>query len=769
MAYFGSDRDDKTVKKKNAKSKGEVIVSSIKNNRNKWIAGALAVVILIAAYSCAAGGRSGAGGGQESGSAAGMTGSAGNPSSADDGSLETGTVETGSLESDFEERGSGGQGTVGTGSSGQNTGENGEGSADSNPGGGAYSGTGTGADTGTGSDTGPGTSSGAGADSGSDTDSGIGVDSGTSIASGDGTDSGTGKDSGTGTGTGSEAGGSGTDDRMTSTQRNSINMLNYMAVLTQEINESKGNQMFLESANSALVNDLYPNAVDTRTQAQVQSLLDSIEGYRMIDVKRNRLEFIYEQNKAKALRKAVPNPVGLLSAVKSQDVLRTVLSVVYMAADSVTSYNTASSQTDLQYIKEGWELDDAEAAELHDSTKSELSYMFNMVRDYSLPGDYALNQESVENFVSWVKNPNVVRRIAWLETNEKTYSQFGPYWLRLAEAYYETGDYSKCLEAFGRYEAIATRIFRKDLDYARALPMAIISAAECREESEYIEIAENYCELILSNTKDSDWGLRYFVAQTYLDLYAKTDRDSYLDAAYKIEFDNVNILVDEQKELNTVYLLDVVDVKAEKDATKREKKEIKQYNKMRKEERKTALPPVSEALYLNCEMLFALAEEKNISEAEQKKIDAILHENGEPIFLAGTLDDKFRFDHSETEINPDEIAVEFDGKSLTIPAVCMTDRSTVTLEISGPDGKETIEDWTVTSVKRPEGAECADYKVKIKSQAAGKHKYKAGEKLVIRIITVDGKTEDYTAFNYKVVSKKKFLFVNGIGFERITE
>ena len=66
MAYFGSDRDDKTVKKKNAKSKGEVIVSSIKNNRNKWIAGALAVVILIAAYSCAAGGRSGAGGGQES-------------------------------------------------------------------------------------------------------------------------------------------------------------------------------------------------------------------------------------------------------------------------------------------------------------------------------------------------------------------------------------------------------------------------------------------------------------------------------------------------------------------------------------------------------------------------------------------------------------------------------------------------------------------------------------------------------------------------------
>lgn len=77
---------------------------------------------------------------------------------------------------------------------------------------------------------------------------------------------------------------------LTSTQRNSINMLNYMSVLTQEINEADGDQMILETVYSSLVNDIYPNAVDTKTQAQMTSLMDTIENYRMISVKRKRLE-----------------------------------------------------------------------------------------------------------------------------------------------------------------------------------------------------------------------------------------------------------------------------------------------------------------------------------------------------------------------------------------------------------------------------------------------------------------------------------------------
>lgn len=119
-----------------------------------------------------------------------------------------------------------------------------------------------------------------------------------------------------------------------------------------------------------------------------------------------------------------------------------------------------------------------------------------------------------------------------------------------------------------------------------------------------------------------------------------------------------------------------MEIKAESGATKREKEEVKQYNKMLKAERKVAVPPVNEALYLNCDLLFALADELNIDSREQAKIDAVLHENGENIFLTEALDNRFRF-ASKSAINADSLTVDFNGKELKIPAVCICDRSTV--------------------------------------------------------------------------------------------
>ena len=225
------------------------------------------------------------------------------------------------------------------------------------------------------------------------------------------------------------------ESSLTPTQRNSVNMLNYMSALTQEINASSGNQMFLEEAYSSLVNDIYPNAVDTETQAEITSLMDTIENYRMITVKRKRLEYIYEQNRAQALRQKIPNPVGVLSAVQSGSILKSAASVLYMAVDSVSSYKAATSQADLQYIQDGWELEDQELTELHNSTKNALSYMFDMVRDYNFDGDYALSEEAIKDFVKWKSKPDsqLISKIEWFKSPKDTYQNFGRYWLELVK------------------------------------------------------------------------------------------------------------------------------------------------------------------------------------------------------------------------------------------------------------------------------------------------------------------------------------------------
>ncbi len=559
---------------------------------------------------------------------------------------------------------------------------------------------------------------------------------------------------------------------LTDTQRNSINMLNYMTSLTQQVNANKGDQMFLEEAYNSFDN-LFPNSVDAKTQAQISSIMDTIENYRMISVKKDRLEYIHEQQRAQAMRQAIPNPIGLLSAVQSGSMLKAAASVLYMGIDSATNFKNATSQADLQFLKDGWELEDSEASELHNSTKNALSYMFDIVRDYDLPGDYALNKGAIEDFVAWSSKPDsqLVRKISWFETNQKTYEEFGPYWLELAKDYYNHNQYKECLSCIKKYEKISTRIFRKDKDYAKVLPMAIISAKETmKDEGKYIKEAEEYCREIYKNTDDDEWEIRYFTAQIYMDLYARSEAKEgrYIDEAYKIIKENVNVLVDEQKNLNTTYFEDIKKAKAASGATDREKKEVKNYNKFIKEERKVALPPVSEALYLNCDLLFSLADKKKNSDTEKHDIDDILHENGEKLFLTDALDNRFWFEHNNEKLNLNDLDISFEGDSLTIPATIVTDRSNIVITITNGDETKTISDWEVKEVKRPKKSkDCSEFSVEYKSEEGNEYEFTSGEKIKITVTPVEETPEEHIDFKYNVVAIKKAFVFNDINFERV--
>lgn len=559
-----------------------------------------------------------------------------------------------------------------------------------------------------------------------------------------------------------------TEGDLTSKQKNAVNMLNYIMTITQEINNSKESRLYLESAYSSLINNSDPGLIDTRTQERITNILDTLEQYRMIAEKRERLRYIYEQNRAQALRQAIPDPVGLLSAVSSGNILKSAASVIYMPVDAASSYQNAVTQTDLQYLQDGWQLEDEEAQELHNSRKSTFEYMVDMVRENSLPGEYALNENAVNDFVEWKDKTNLTSKIQWLESNESTYEKFGPFWLELAKSYYKSEEYDKCLDAIKKYEGISVKIFRKDYDYAEALPMAIVSAKEIRDKNVYIQTAREYSEVILSNADGENWALRYFVAQIYLDLYKQTGSKEYLQKAYDIALNNVNVLVESQKELNLAYLSDIQEVSVNKEAEDedREKKEVKQYNKLLKAQRKVELPPVDEALYLNCDLLFALAEQLDISVDEQKKIDAILHENGEPVFLTQALDEKFWFESADKKLDVQNIDIDFDGKTLKIPAVCIADRSRITVSVDGSSGNQTFQDWTVKKVYRPKGADCSDFIVIFTSETAKKYKYESGDKIAVQITPVAESADEILEYDYKATVIQKAFAFKTISFER---
>ena len=73
---------------------------------------------------------------------------------------------------------------------------------------------------------------------------------------------------------------------LTDEQSNAIAMLNYITVLTQDVNASKNSRLYMEGAYSSLINNTYPNAVDSRTLSQLIGVLDTMERYRMAALQR---------------------------------------------------------------------------------------------------------------------------------------------------------------------------------------------------------------------------------------------------------------------------------------------------------------------------------------------------------------------------------------------------------------------------------------------------------------------------------------------------
>ncbi len=519
------------------------------------------------------------------------------------------------------------------------------------------------------------------------------------------------------------------------TQRNAIAMLNYITVLTQEINASKNSRLFLEQAYSSLVNNTYPNAVDSRTLSQLTGLLDTMENYRMVDVKRDRLQYIYEQNQALAIRAAIPHPLNIMNLVRSGNPAKIAISIAHMAVDSITSYNSYTSEIDLEHLVDGWALDDEEAAILHSSRKGIFSYMIGMAGEYDLPGDLTLTESSVDEFVQWKNDENVVGRIRFLESNRETYQSYGGYWLTLAESYYENGDCAKCLEALDAYEAMGARIFRKDYDLARVLPSAIAAADEALDGEACADAIAHYIQLLLDNTENSDWALRYFAAQACVDLYGKTQDASQLQRAYDIALDNINGLIGEQRALNASYLAPVQEAEAPKDATKDQKKQIKAYNESIREARKRALPPISEPLLLNCELLFALAEELKLPESARGEIEGILHPNGEPAFLIPPLDAKYWFSGAPQPPSPEDMEIEYDGTTLALPAACVTDRASITVRIREKDSAEetALADWRLDEVERATKGDIASFRAVYTSGEAKKYDWAPDAEIDIEV------------------------------------
>lgn len=212
---------------------------------------------------------------------------------------------------------------------------------------------------------------------------------------------------------------------LTEQQRNSFSMLYYLAITAEDIRISKDNRLMLDEIYTSLLNDINPGAIDETTQDHLKNLRDIIKSYINISVKRDRLQYIYNQDKAETIRSAVPNPLAILSTTHSLDWKRLAASVVFTVVDSYNNYKSANAAVDQEFLMSGWELDDEETATIQKNRERAFDYMVDIVQEYGLDGKMTLNEKAIETFAEICAIESVQQKIRRLESEEETYKLLG--------------------------------------------------------------------------------------------------------------------------------------------------------------------------------------------------------------------------------------------------------------------------------------------------------------------------------------------------------
>lgn len=459
----------------------------------------------------------------------------------------------------------------------------------------------------------------------------------------------------------------------------SIAMLNYLATQTRMINSSHNNRLMLEDIYNKLINNTNPGIVDETTQRYLQILLDDIERFRIITLQRERLQFFLENQRAHAINNAMPNPLYLLgltgpgglktinrssttamslagslsgslsgilpsgqagnvsgnisgsySRTLVDNITRTIsnpmkliATVSIMTLDSALKYKSALNDANLEFLQENWELDDKESSVIHNLRSYSFSYMIEIARKNRLGIFDTLNEESIDNFVSISLDNNLERRRQSLESHLLLYQKYAPYYIELAKTYYDLEMYNECINAINNYEKLKAPIFRKDFDFASVLPKAIIAVSHIYnyDDIRYTTLTDKYSQDLIYNTNSSNWELRYFAAQTYINLAALDEK--YLTNAYNLLLDNITYL-SRQQEIHLENYLKPINEKINKGLTKEQEKKANTMIKELQILRKTELPPLYNALIVNHQTLLLLLEEFPISEQERFRINAIL-------------------------------------------------------------------------------------------------------------------------------------------------
>ena len=293
--------------------------------------------------------------------------------------------------------------------------------------------------------------------------------------------------------------------------------------------------------------DLLPT-MNKYTRDYYATFNNQLSALQLVEVQRDRLNYLYEMNQENLIHSLMPNAVSVATvAFSTRNILSSIIAIAGTALSSISSYASQEDLIELEYIQQNWDLDDQEKMAL-DALASELYlYKCDIGSSLGIGREQALSSSDLKDFVDACNESSPATRYSRLSRLESRLNTLPDYWREMAKAAYELERYAECLSYLEKYEEYYVPIFFHDNDHASAMMIKAFCIMETYEGDDKVHVLNSIADEILENIQDSDWIRYIFCAELFDDLYVQFGDIEYLQKAYDCY---ISVLYSKIKEFN---------------------------------------------------------------------------------------------------------------------------------------------------------------------------------------------------------------------------
>ena len=179
------------------------------------------------------------------------------------------------------------------------------------------------------------------------------------------------------------------------------------------------------------------------------------------------------------------------------------------------SYQSAKAELLEGLNDDLWQLKREEIEDCNELQVKLLNSSWNLLRQYKLPDEYRLTQESLNGYYKAVNEADPAKRLRMLRARnvEKNFQVYPPYWYYRAKAAQESGDDSEALRCWDKFAEVWRPVLRNDpykLEEAKYRVQRLTANSEGNREE-----IRRLLGVIQDNTTAGDWSNNLFAGVAY--------------------------------------------------------------------------------------------------------------------------------------------------------------------------------------------------------------------------------------------------------------